>query len=514
MLNFFLFFTFGKPTGKTNENYVLRTLYIRPKNNPLEVYSPNSLPLCFTENYQVQREEEMLLKGASDILPLTQDIFNKNKTICLSNISQKNATKLKEYFQKKYEICFDINGSRNVVPLSLDKDSLFSHFKFFVNLNQKGKIRIQNITPSVPINISTNTTTDIHVNFVFEFEKIPKLTLVSFSKKAIKFYVVVGAFLGIVFILLLNPSMTFRPVSAVVSTIPKHSYILVMLCGAGSGVLSFLVAFAIIQLVKPNAISSWWYTFAIPAATSSFMNSVVTTILCTTWKLKDVASAHYFAPLLVPALSLFIIFSVQWIPVCVGTCLNIPLKGIFYFIIAVIFVKLPVNLVISLMTGAIISFTSFNHLHSIPVRRIITSRKIFMVISNSIIFIIIFPFSQLFGKIFDCGLSNADWGSIILFVPLWFFACICIGMSSLALGDAEDWAMFAFLGSAGSGFIYWIVRYVIDIFLNGMTGTLQQSLQSAISAMVGLIISLSGGSISVLSAFSYILFKGSPAKTA
>ena len=508
---FFNLFSFSFCSKKhVNKNYTLRMLYIRPKNNHFEVYNPSQLPLCISNLEQKTKDEEKFFKSTKDVMDIDEKLFFQEKSICTTNLSTYQINLLKNYFVRNYEMCFDVNYSYGCTPLFSDDCFIYTRYAFKLHKNQKGRIRIQKIDPGNPLNFTDQTS----FNISFLFEQIPEFIPLTFSQKERNFYAIVICVLIIFFVMLIKPSFTSRPINAVVSTVPQHSYILVMLCGAGCGVVTFLVALGLVLWFKQDALNSWWLIFAFPAASSSLVNSIVTTILCIVWRLKDVASAHYFAPLLVPAITLFIIFSVEWIPVCVGTCLSFPLKAIFYFIIAVIFVKLPVNLAASLMMGAIININNFHHLSSIPVRRIINSRRIFMVVSNCLVFIIIFPFSQLLEKFLDYGIANIEWKAVLLFVPIWLFACICIGLNSLSLGDAEDWAMFAFLGSGGSGLVYWIVRYVMDLFSFGTSGTLQMSLQTALSAMGSLVLTLAGGSISVLAALTWILIQGSPAKSA
>ncbi|EAY06623.1 hypothetical protein TVAG_056170 [Trichomonas vaginalis G3] len=403
-----------------------------------------------------------------------------------------------------FQLTFNINGSRATVPLSHDRKYLNTHYTFKLFSNSNGHLRINSIQSSNPVNISSGKP----INITYNFERINSVKYFSFPDSLKKVYFFIALFLAIFFILIVKPDFSSRPVSAVVSAVPQNSYILAVFCGAGAGIIAFSIALSIIFSIKPAAYKSWWLTYAIPAAASSFINSIVTSFLCVTWKLKDIASAHYFAPLLVPAVFLTILFSILWIPVCVGSCISIPLKLIFYFIISVIFIKLPVNLITSLIASLTFNFNNFHHLINISVRRLVFNRRSFLVFANCLLFVIIFPASRSIDNAFKYPTSNVNWFSIFYVIPIWFFCCICIGISSLALGDAEDWAMFAFISAGGAGFVFWVVKMIIYIFVDKMNGTLQVSFQAGIVGFICVFISLAGGSISTLSALFWIMING------
>jgi hypothetical protein len=113
---------------------------------------------------------------------------------------------------------------------------------------------------------------------------------------------------------------------------------------------------------------------------------------------------------------------------------------------------------------------------------------------------------------YGIGLGFEDLRMFLPFVPLWIMASICIGIASLALADAIDWALFAFVSAAGSGFVVWVVLLVKAIVVEKMKGTLQLSMHAAVSGVVCAGLGLSAGAVSVLSAVLWIIRLGIPSK--
>lgn len=496
---------------KCEPKMVLDVLYINPGRNPFELYPACDMPLCFTQNAIPHKSKDQVFKCSSYLLTVHPSLLNNAPNLlCKTKLSEQNKTVISRMIMNDFQISFNINGSRATVPISTDGKKLNTHFSFKIFANSNGNLKISSITSSKPVNVSGNEPFDI----TYSFERVHSIKYYTLPDSLKKLYFFIALFLGIYFILIVKPEFTTRPISAVVSAIPQNNYILAVFCGAGCGFIAFFVALSIVFSIKPTSYKSWWLSFAIPAAASSFVNSIVTSFLCVTWKLKDVASAHYFSPLLIPAMFLTIVFSVLWIPICVGSCIIIPLKLVFSFIISVIFIKLPVNLATSIIFSMIFSINNFHHLINIPVRRFITSRRTFLVFANCLLFFILFPISKSVDSAFKYQTNNVNWFSAIYVIPIWLFSCICIGISSLALGDAEDWAMFSFISTGGAGLVFWIVKMIIYTFVDHMNGTLQVSFQAGIIGFISLFISLAGGSVSILSALIWILLTGSSAKSA
>jgi hypothetical protein len=311
-------------------------------------------------------------------------------------------------------------------------------------------------------------------------------------------------------ILLVKPDFLGRPIISVVATIPSHNFLVVILAGAGSGFLMFALALLVMNCLGVEWFSSWWIGFAVPDAASSIATGSVTSLICTLLRLKDVASALYFAPLIFPAVTLAIVFSVQWIPICVGSCLAMPMKAIFVYVVTAVFVKLPVNLFAGLTTGSAITSPPYHTLRSIHTRRLIGSRRIFLSAANCLLFFLIWPLVKQFA---DAHIDFQEWKLFVPYIPLWVLASVCIGIASLGLADAVDWALFAFVSAAGSGLVVWIVLFVHAVCVEKMRGTLQLSMHTAVTALICIGLSLSAGSISVVAAVLWIIATGVTSKS-
>jgi hypothetical protein len=317
----------------------------------------------------------------------------------------------------------------------------------------------------------------------------------------------------IVFLLLImKPDSPGKPIGSVIATVPSHNFLVVVLAGSGAGAFAFFLALLVMALLSVEWSGGWWIGFSVPDTIAAVATGAVTSVICTLLRVKDVASVLYFAPLIFPGLVLAIIFSVQWIPICVGSCLAIPMKGVFVIVITAVFIKLPVNLFACLGTAWIAKSPPYHTLRAIQCRKFVSSRRLFLSLSNSLLFVVIWPLVEHLAASYGIGLGFQDLRMFLPFVPLWILASLCIGIASLALADAIDWALFAFVAAAGSGFVVWVVLLAKAVVVDRMRGTLQLSMHAAITGIVSAGLALSAGSISVLSAVLWIIRVGIPSK--
>jgi hypothetical protein len=276
--------------------------------------------------------------------------------------------------------------------------------------------------------------------------------------------------------------------------------------------MAFSLMFPLLNWLHVNWTGSWWLGFSLPDAASAFVTGTVTSLICGLIRLKDVASALYFAPLVFPAIILAVLFSVVWIPICVGGCLAVPMKAIFIYITTAVCIKLPINLVAGLATGAIVASPPYHTLRAIQCRKLVGSRRLFIALANALLFVIIWPELEYLSGSYGIGVDYEEWMMLLPSIPLWVLASICIGIASLGLADAIDWGLFAFISAAGSGIILWTILFINSLVMYDHHGTLQLSIHAAATAIVCIGLSLSAGSISVVSAVLWVVFTGVPAK--
>ena len=509
----------------SEQNVHLFLDFIRPENNPLEVYSVSCLPLCLSDNLPIINHN-IFFKCKKCLFNISKNNDNvvAKKSWCSSNFSNNSYVQNTLYNQlkRKFKISFSTGEKFLYAPIGPNAQLLYTHYNFTFN-KVDDTYQLINVTTSIPHNIS-----DQFITFTYEanFEENENIlnqsykNLFSFknnnqnNEPSLFGYFVFCAILLIFLSVFVFNSTWFcsKPKSIGIITVPSYNFLITIFSGSGSGCFGYIISGIAMILTKFTSNSSWWMCLIIPACISAIFTGATTSTICALCRLKDVASSFYFAPLIFPAILLAIIFSSIWIPVCLGSCFIIPMNLIFIYIITVVFIKLPINLISGLLMGSIIRPPAYCYIRIINSRKFTTSRCFFLSFANCLLFIIIFPLAERLIERTQTGLDNYDYLTILLFIPLWIFASIIIGIASLSLGDSADWALFAFISAAGVGVALWVISFIGAIWFYKMSGTLQISLHMAISTLVCIGLSLSAGSISVLSSLLWVMLKGSPSK--
>jgi hypothetical protein len=135
-----------------------------------------------------------------------------------------------------------------------------------------------------------------------------------------------------------------------------------------------------------------------------------------------------------------------------------------------------------------------------------------LAIANSLLFIIMWPQAEFLANSYGIGIDLKEWSMFFPSIPMWIIASGCIGIASLGLAEAVDWGLFAFVSAAGSGVVLWVILFFNALLVDQRYGTLQMSMHAATTAILCIALSLSAGSISVISAVLWVLFVGIPIK--
>lgn len=504
MHNLLIYFT----SLAKSEVYYLKTIRFRPIANTFEVYPIQKLPLCFaTLNDYSKLDFHDCVKH---ILKFDINDITENKPIswCSSQIDDLKREQILYFLKRRYLIEFKVGSKSASAFIGPNETHIYSSYVFGLSKDKNNIYKLQEVDGGDPKSVNSS---NIDITYSFRFVETKKVEIKSSDTV---YLITMALMLSVLFLLLIKPNFSLHPVSAVVSTVPLNTYMLVIICGAGIGVLFYILTLLAIAFVVPTLLKKPFMVFVVPAALSSLASSIVTSILCSIWRLRDMASASYFAPLLLPALTLAFVFSVQWIPICVGACFSIPLKAIFYFFFSSMLVKIPINLIFCLITHILFRPPHYHHLLNVNVRKFTRFRKIYLCISNTLIFTVIFPWVCSVNELITSDAFDASKAVIFPYLFLWLLAAVNTGLGSVAMGDADDWALFSFLSSAGGGIICWIIQMIFGVFFEGMTGTLQLSLFAGLSGLVCTCFSLATGSISMLSSLIYIFKTGTATKTA
>lgn len=504
MLVFFINFIFS-----VQQSMPLYELYVRPKKNPLETYPFSFLPLCISDSvpgfYPKQSH-----KCKKSIVDVPSNHFLPPQTWCTTELDSDIRLFLNFLLSKHYQLVFCDDNYVTFSNLGPSDWLIFTHFNF-VFLKTLEDFSLARVVPSNPINISEQ-----FLGFTYEtsFISTPRQP----SEHSVFKAYVVGYFCVVIMILLgIHIPFSGKQPYTVLARYPNHSFSIVILCGSGAGLTAFLISYQIVSIFVP--LHPFRYkSIVIPQMTSAFMTSIVTSILCGVWKLRDVASALYFAPIFFPSILILLVFTVQWISVSVNSCTTIPLNLIFYFIASVVLIMIPTNFV-----GIVITAILFKPKHhnskkvKVSAFRLTKSRRDFLTISNSLLFFLWFPLFQIlddkvqYFKLFN---KNNDPLPSILFPITATLASITAGIVSngIKLENDGDWALFSFMSSAGSSAVIWTVSFINSAIVKGQKSTVQITLYPILLLLVCIAHALISGSLSVISSQLMITWAGIPVR--
>ena len=479
--------------------------FVRSQRNPLERYPFRYLRLCISDpvpDFEVVGS----YKCYKPLMEVSSNRMLPPQTWCTSQISNETRSFLLFLLSKGYDLVYFSGGTRASAPLGATIYSLYTHFNF-VYLKTLDDFSLYKIVASNAVNVS-----EPYIGFTYEttFVSTPRIqqqhpVLLSFMIGMLS-----ASVLGCIAVLF--PSRFAKPLHVSISRIPNHSFILVVISGSGAGVIAFLATAAAMALRLERLKNMRWLWFLIPEIGAALASSIVTSVLCGIWNVRDVASALYFAPLLFPSLVLALLFSAQWMSVGVESCMSISLTYVLYYIVIIVFVKIPVNLIGSLLCAAVIRPTPPKTKRmSVITRRVTRDRKMYLSYANSMLFVLIFPIAQHIVGMIDTGPSGLDTTIYIVFCASWLILCIAVGVNSMSVRFEKDsdWALFAFFSTGGTGFVLWLVLNVWSV-LQGHTSTLHFTLFPVLTGIACAAIGIASGTVSVISCITWMVLVGTP----
>ena len=428
------------------------------------------------------------------------------QTWCTSQISNETRSFLRFLLSKGYDVVYLADGMRASAALGPSIESIYTHFNF-VFLKTLEDFSLYKIIPSNAVNVS-----EPYLGFTYETTFVSTPRIVQQHPVLLSF--MIGTFSAAVLgaIAVLFPRRFAKPLYVTVSRIPNHSFILVVLSGAGSGIIAFLVTCTVLALKFKKLNTLHWAWLIVPEIAAALASSVITSILCRMWNVRDVASALYFAPLLYPSLALALLFSVQWMSVGVDSCMHFSLNHVLYFIVVIVFVKIPINLIGNLLCAAVIRPSPPRAKKmSVAARRLTRDRRSYLSYANSIMFVLIFPVAHHIRQTIDVGHPPLDTTVSVVCCASWFILCVAIGVNSMSVRFEKDtdWGLFAFFSTGGTSLVLWMVLNLWSI-LAGHTSTLHFTLYPALSAIACAAMGLASGTVSVLSVSTWMVLTGTP----
>lgn len=507
-------------SSSNEENGFLYVLFARPNRNPLEMYPPTKIPLCIHDSMPGY-DLVICSKCRRKILQISRDNIESFQSWCSTKISNDNYTILTEQLKENYSLCFS-SGKKSIHTPIGKYNRIYTQYSFFFS-EKDGKFTLSNIFTSKLVNFTVGEIISFTYQIVFTDSQslTPNWNSSLSSKSGLKsesnrsllyFFFFCIVFLTIATFFVIRPDFLSKEIVNAVATIPSNNFLIVTLTGAGAGVYGYIITLLISCLIHyPFETST--INLVVPAISSAIFTGTAISIICKLCHLNDAASALYFSPLIFLCIILYIIFSIQWIPVCFGTCITIPMNIVFIYIVTVVIVKLPVNFIMSLIAGSLITAPPYYTIRSIKTRKFTSSRSFFLSISNIFLFIIIFPlFDELMDTPnhvpFDIGLGNIK--LILMYIPIWIVSSAIVGISSLTMADSFNWGILAFISASGAGVVLWVVSFFKATLTYGMTGSLQISLHMAILSLLCIGLSISAGSVSTMSAAIWIVTTGVP----
>jgi hypothetical protein len=330
--------------AESRHSVSLYGIFIRPHQNPLELYPLTHIPLCITDPIP-GTDTFTPHKCKRRLMTIPSLEPTESAAWCTTFFTPEIRTQIQRLFSRDFELAFDSKSQISTTRLGPKASMLYTHFTFTF-FPHKRDFFLLNVTGTSPQNISRPS-----ITFTYQFVFTDSISPPSKKASLEFFFWIAGIFLFFVTLLIIKPNFLSKPLNCVVATVPSHNFLMVVLTGAGAGVFAFILAIVTMTILNIEWMNSWWIGLSIPDAASSLANGLITSLICTWLRLKDVASALYFAPLLFPVIILTVSFSVLWIPICLGSCLALPMKAIFVYILAAIFVKLPINLFVGVVIG-------------------------------------------------------------------------------------------------------------------------------------------------------------------
>jgi hypothetical protein len=268
-------------------------IFARPRQNPLELYPLTHMPLCIAHpmpGYEAFNPHKCKRRLMST--PIVKP--TPSTSWCTTVLTPPTKAAVQRLLANQFELGFD-SGSRIVTTkLGPKSSTIYTHF-IFTYFSHDQEISLLNVTGTNPKNI-----TDPSLMFTYEVKLATSVSASSLGVSYQFFFLTASGFLFIIFFLLLKPDCFAKPLSSVVATIPSHNFLVVILAGAGGGVLAFFLSIPLMNFLNIEWTRSWWLGFSVPDAASSVATGFVTSLICTLLRLKDVASALYFAPLIFP----------------------------------------------------------------------------------------------------------------------------------------------------------------------------------------------------------------------
>jgi hypothetical protein len=502
-----LFFFFASVFARAPVSRPLWSTYVAPSKNSLEAYPFHFTRLCiadpapeFPYNRSTRCRGLVAWVSCEDPIPTT--------SWCRSRISNSTRSFLDFLLSKHYSLIFASGKQLASCRLGPTGSSVFSHLHF-VFLRTQTAFSLHKVIPSDPVNI-----TEPFISFSYEtsFVSTPRVH----QKRPILHHYLIGLFIVIllIHIAVMFPKLLTSPSYVLLSRLPSHSFILSILCGSGAGEIAFWAVFASLVASGVKIKSKVWLCTAVSECAGALATALVTSVLCTLWRVKDVASALYFAPLVFPALLLALVFSVQWILVGTESCASVPLHAILIFVAIVAFVKIPVNLLGSLLFASVFKARARSKKVSVIVKRIARNRRIFLSGANSLLFIIAFPIVHETVESLNMVTMTVELELTGMFCACWILMSITLGVNVLSVRFVrnDDWGVYAFVSSAGAPVVLWVVMNLWSGVVAGRRSTLHLSIYPVLSGIVCCALSLVSGCISLLSAVLWILLRGSVPK--
>ena len=503
----FLYFICSLKSTET----IISGLYYHSKYNSFENFPFGSLPLCINQPYLFpigNNNDNHINKCNVHLFLPSKNQSDNYQNWCSFNLTEDNRSEIEDLLGEKTSLVFKAGKSYSSVPLGPSNSTIYTDFQFTLAGNDNN-FDLFSIQPSNAVNIKADSLT-----FTYSFFFTEPISNPMIHQTIIRFFIGIFAILLIILIIILQPQIIHEPDPISVPIIPQNTYVYVEFVGAGIGVLFSFFTYLYFDYTNIDWKTSYIYGCLIPFFISAVSSSLVTSITCSIWRVKDIGSALYFMPLIFPSILLAIIFSFIWIPLSIGACVSISLRSIFFLIFTVIFIKLPVNLFVSIIISHIYTPPPYHSYMNINMIKFTHSKMVFSIFSNALVFLVLYPPFQGTFTSFLNDYSIKTWQTVLLFIPLWMLACFCSGIASIPHCDEANWASGTFSSSAGSGIVIWLVTNVNECFVKHRTSFLQQIKFSSITAIVCIAIALSSGGLSVLSALWWIMKRGSPAKNA
>lgn len=493
------------PLLALNLSYDIFALYSQSILNPLQLTQISKIPLCIGQPFKMTENKLSIFHNCfCKIGTFDQKEQNRSQHWCTSNLTLDQKKILSQYLKENTLVHYAIDNAHYAVHLGPNSTHVYTNYTFIIG-NQTAFSNYFEISTNNPVSINSSSI-DFDYSILYNPEFVPTRITPKNEPIYIILFILFAFFWIMRFIHLLFTDHFSHSQTEIIPYIPNHSFYISILTSVGFGcalnifiVFVYSLFFSISGLL--NIISKTYYFHSF---ISTIIISISCSLLCKLWHVDDMASALFFSPIVLPLITFYFLFSIQWILIGQNSCAQFPLRTFFMIFASAAFIRLPVGAFTSLLITKFfkppqskppILITIFMKKRS-PILHIIFSGFLLYITSLPIIF-----------NYFSLKENNGSLSfikPIFKFIPLLLFAGFVTGISVIRHCQTENWGVISFLSGGSIAFYNWLTLDIISIVYCPLNKSLTFSLQNSLNLLFAFFQFVIFGSLSTIATFTFV----------